>query len=103
MEINLKGKTALVTGGNIGIGRAISLALARSGADVAITNVAGVTVELAGHLRQAELDDLAALSKATPSEIAAALPVANRDEARLIAQRISRNARRLLKNIKPSG
>ena len=37
MEINLKGKTALVTGGNIGIGRAISLALARSGADVAIT------------------------------------------------------------------
>ena len=37
MEINLKGKTALVTGGNIGIGRAISLALARCGADVAIT------------------------------------------------------------------
>jgi 3-oxoacyl-[acyl-carrier protein] reductase len=37
MEITLKGKTALVTGGNIGIGRAISLALARCGADVAIT------------------------------------------------------------------
>jgi 3-oxoacyl-[acyl-carrier protein] reductase len=37
MEISLKGKTALVTGGNIGIGRAISLALAQCGADVAIT------------------------------------------------------------------
>jgi 3-oxoacyl-[acyl-carrier protein] reductase len=37
MEINLKGKKAVVTGGNIGIGRAISLALAQCGADVAIT------------------------------------------------------------------
>ncbi len=37
MDINLKGKKAVVTGGNVGIGRAISLALAQSGADVAIT------------------------------------------------------------------
>ncbi len=37
MEITLAGKTAFVTGGNIGIGRAVSLALARCGADVALT------------------------------------------------------------------
>jgi NAD(P)-dependent dehydrogenase (short-subunit alcohol dehydrogenase family) len=37
MEISLAGKTALVTGGNIGIERAISLAFARCGADVALT------------------------------------------------------------------
>ena len=37
MEINLVGKTAFITGGNIGIGRGVSLALARCGADVALT------------------------------------------------------------------
>ena len=37
MELDLAGKTAFVTGGNIGIGRAVSLALARCGADVALT------------------------------------------------------------------
>ncbi|NOK58078.1 MAG: SDR family oxidoreductase [Chloroflexi bacterium AL-W] len=37
MKIDLTGKTALVTGGNSGIGRAISIVLAQSGADVALT------------------------------------------------------------------
>jgi NAD(P)-dependent dehydrogenase (short-subunit alcohol dehydrogenase family) len=37
VQIDLSGKTALVTGGNVGIGQAIALALAESGADVALT------------------------------------------------------------------
>jgi 3-oxoacyl-[acyl-carrier protein] reductase len=36
-SINLEGKTALVTGGNTGIGREIALALARAGADMGLT------------------------------------------------------------------
>ncbi|HEU5304632.1 MAG TPA: SDR family NAD(P)-dependent oxidoreductase, partial [Gemmatimonadales bacterium] len=35
--IDLRGKTALVTGGNRGIGRSVVLLLARAGADVALT------------------------------------------------------------------
>ncbi|MBZ0301668.1 MAG: SDR family oxidoreductase [Anaerolineae bacterium] len=37
MNIDLSGKKALVTGGNIGIGAAISINLAQQGADVALT------------------------------------------------------------------
>lgn len=37
MNIDLSGKTALITGGNIGIGRGVALSLARCGAEVALT------------------------------------------------------------------
>lgn len=36
MDLQMNGKTALVTGGSAGIGKAIALALAREGVDVAI-------------------------------------------------------------------
>ena len=51
MEINLSNKTALVTGGNVGIGRAIALALARCGADVAITFFENDQAETADEMR----------------------------------------------------
>ncbi|MFQ5721764.1 MAG: SDR family NAD(P)-dependent oxidoreductase, partial [Candidatus Aminicenantales bacterium] len=35
--MDLKGKVALVTGGSLGIGTAVSIDLARNGADVALT------------------------------------------------------------------
>ena len=36
MDLKLKGKTALVTGGSEGIGKGIALLLAKEGVDVAI-------------------------------------------------------------------
>lgn len=37
MKLSLAGKTALVTGGNLGIGRGVALGLARCGADIALS------------------------------------------------------------------
>ena len=51
MDLNLKGKTALVTGASIGIGRGIALALAREGARLAVVARRGnLLEELAGEI-----------------------------------------------------
>src|SRR6267142_1793881 len=52
--MKLKGRTALVTGGSRGIGRAIAMALAEEGADVAINYVSSETAakEVAEHIRK---------------------------------------------------
>jgi 2-hydroxycyclohexanecarboxyl-CoA dehydrogenase len=39
MDLNLKGKSVIVTGGGSNIGRAISLAFAREGAHVTIAEI----------------------------------------------------------------
>jgi 3-oxoacyl-[acyl-carrier protein] reductase len=50
-SIELTGKTALVTGGNTGIGSAIALALAEAGADVAITYFSNTSQETVAAIR----------------------------------------------------
>ena len=52
MELNLKGKTALVTGGTHGIGSAISIALASEGVDVAFLSRSAKNLELQQDLHQ---------------------------------------------------
>jgi 3-oxoacyl-[acyl-carrier protein] reductase len=54
LPMKLKGRTALVTGGSRGIGRAVAIALAEEGADVAINYVSSETAarDVAEHIKK---------------------------------------------------
>jgi 3-oxoacyl-[acyl-carrier protein] reductase len=67
MNIDLSGKTALVTGGNTGIGRAIALALAQAGADVALTYFSNPGEQTAAAIRALGRRSLALRMDATDS------------------------------------
>lgn len=65
MSLSLEGKTALVTGGSRGIGRAIALTLADYGADVAITYAS--SVDAANDVKK-EIEDKGCSSKAIQAD-----------------------------------
>jgi 3-oxoacyl-[acyl-carrier protein] reductase len=105
MQINLKGKVALVTGASRGLGRAIALALGEAGADVAVTDllieddrldqeILGHYGPLAGHFSGTD----AVKTRATATEIRAMglrscalkMDVADREEIARVAATIER-------------
>ncbi len=61
--MGLKGRTAIVTGGNRGIGKAITLTLARSGVRVMIS---GRDREALGYLKSLALEESSVMSKSRP-------------------------------------
>lgn len=80
-ELTLSGKVAIVTGGSQGIGRAISLALARAGASVCIADIDPA----AGETAAAECTGPGAKSIAVPVDVTDGARVAAMVEAAMAA------------------
>ncbi|MYE55295.1 MAG: SDR family NAD(P)-dependent oxidoreductase, partial [Chloroflexi bacterium] len=68
MDLELQGKTALITGGSKGIGKAIAIALAEEGVDVAIAARSQDTLdEAAAEIRSATKRKVVTISADTTS------------------------------------
>ena len=67
MDLKLKGKTALVTGGSEGIGKGIARALAKEGVDVAICARRNVRQYTPESVSEADLNRIAEAGWRAPS------------------------------------